>query len=609
MGHGKRKQWVEKEAAKERRRVAAQHAAEQNYTGKQLTKPLGTVLQRILADEARRHGAALSSILATWLDGPDGAARVSQLLHEYDGAHVEAAALTWLRLQSAKADAVTAPAKFHRQLADCLRRYQQNDETAAQLPRRPDYLPKGFRRPKPPSTEAAGSETAGPSTSGAEAVHSESYDQAKETVLQSELMEAAHEDVRGYGGVRDERRPAAAPLWVWNTQESKVIRRGTVTVRFRADPVIQPWTIPVRRATARTPEEAMNTRQLLERTPYRSRVEDNLSWATRARSCPAVRQALEQQDDWAITCADRLAMYDKGLLPGRDRLRVVKSFLRTCDGMSYTLTRRSSSRPVVLTRAWVDGVEQVELWWLSAQQLLQLLGFMEGDKMQRAYLDAEHTAHDTIGASIHRPSAIMFLEHALPWCGWQRGQQWRMVELWAGTGAMSSCCEEVVMQQFKLVGAAECDDKPREVFKCRWPGTPLLRWAHTEETRQLLAELGSIEHVHGGPECAPLSAGSRECRDGPQAKDDHRLWLEEAQALLRVVSDLQPRLVTIENAPGLMQDNSLTEVLELLETMMSGVHGYEWRYMVIAPGATVPGHTTRERAWIAGRRTAMLTED
>ena len=125
----------------------------------------------------------------------------------------------------------------------------------------------------------------------------------------------------------------------------------------------------------------------------------------------------------------------------------------------------------------------------------------------------------------------------------------------------------------------EIDAYCRRVLAKHWPAMP----RHADIRALTGGELEDVDLVAGGFPCQPISlAGRRRGKD-----DDRWLWPEFA----RLVGELRPRYVCVENVPGLLTQG-MGEVLGDLSAL-----GYDAEWQTL-PAAAFGAPQLRYRVWI-----------
>ncbi len=139
---------------------------------------------------------------------------------------------------------------------------------------------------------------------------------------------------------------------------------------------------------------------------------------------------------------------------------------------------------------------------------------------------------------------------------------------------------------FETVWQVEIDPFARKVLERRWPGVPkFIDVRHCGKKN-----LEEVDIVSGGFPCQQIScAGKREGIGTPNSPTERSgLWFEYR----RIISELRPRWVLIENVSRLLDTADGDTVLDGLEEI-----GYSWWPRLLDAGALGAPHR-RERAWI-----------
>lgn len=145
--------------------------------------------------------------------------------------------------------------------------------------------------------------------------------------------------------------------------------------------------------------------------------------------------------------------------------------------------------------------------------------------------------------------------------------------LFAGIGGLDLGLERT--GGFKTVWFAEIDPFASAVLKRHWPDVPNLG-----DIRGIGADTPPVDVLAGGFPCQPVSLAGRRL-----AQEDPRwLWPQFA----RVIGELRPRYVIVENVPGLAS-KGLGEVLEDLSSL-----GYDAEWDIISAASVGASHL-RER--------------
>lgn len=114
----------------------------------------------------------------------------------------------------------------------------------------------------------------------------------------------------------------------------------------------------------------------------------------------------------------------------------------------------------------------------------------------------------------------------------------------------------------------EIDPRAREVLRRHWPDVP-----HHEDVTQVGGgDLGAVDLACGGFPCQDLSvAGRRAGLAGERSGLFHEF--------MRVVDEVAPRWVLIENVPGLLSSNGGRDMGTVLGVLGQLGYGYAWRIL------------------------------
>lgn len=160
--------------------------------------------------------------------------------------------------------------------------------------------------------------------------------------------------------------------------------------------------------------------------------------------------------------------------------------------------------------------------------------------------------------------------------------------LFSGIGGIDLAFEQA---GFEIIGQVENDDFCQRVLRKHWPHVP--KWGDVRKVRgsevetRLRLRCGNpraIDVVAGGFPCQPFShAGERRGKG-----DDRYLWPE----MLRLIRELRPRIVFIENVTGIIT-LALHEVLSDLES-----EAYTPLPPLVIPACAVSASHIRDRVWV-----------
>ena len=137
---------------------------------------------------------------------------------------------------------------------------------------------------------------------------------------------------------------------------------------------------------------------------------------------------------------------------------------------------------------------------------------------------------------------------------------------------------------FETVAFCEIEDYPRRVLAKYWPGIPIYDDVRTLTADALRRDGIAVDVICGGFPCQDVSfAGRRAGLEGARSG----LWSEYA----RLIGELRPRYVLVENVPGLLS-LGVGAVLGDLSAL-----GYDAEWHCIPAGHVGASHE-RDRVWI-----------
>lgn len=130
----------------------------------------------------------------------------------------------------------------------------------------------------------------------------------------------------------------------------------------------------------------------------------------------------------------------------------------------------------------------------------------------------------------------------------------------------------------------EIDDFCNRVLEKHWPNVPRFR-----DVRDVgRNNLESVDVICGGFPCQDVSlAGNRLGLEGKRST----LWSE----FYRIICEIRPRWVVIENVPGLLSSDDGRFFAKILRELSEGGYDAEWR---IISASDVGAPHIRERLWI-----------
>lgn len=162
----------------------------------------------------------------------------------------------------------------------------------------------------------------------------------------------------------------------------------------------------------------------------------------------------------------------------------------------------------------------------------------------------------------------------------------RLLDLFSGIGGFSLAAEWVWGRELEIVYFVEINKFCQKVLGKHWPKVPIHNDIKTFKYS------GPVDIVTGGFPCQPFSTAGK--RRG--TKDDRYLWPE----MLRIVRDVHPRYVVVENVPGLDDKRHLA-----LERTLSDLEaeGYQLAPPFQIPANAVKAPHERYRLWIVAHDT------
>ncbi len=154
-------------------------------------------------------------------------------------------------------------------------------------------------------------------------------------------------------------------------------------------------------------------------------------------------------------------------------------------------------------------------------------------------------------------------------------QKLRVLDLFSGIGGFSLGLERT--GGFETVAFCEIEDYPRRVLAKHWPDVPIYADA-------LRRDGITVDVICGGSPCQDLSfAGKRAGIEGARSG----LWSEYA----RLIGEIRPRYVLVENVPGLLSLG--------MGTVLGGLSslGYDATWDCV-PASAIGAPHRRNRVWL-----------
>lgn len=158
----------------------------------------------------------------------------------------------------------------------------------------------------------------------------------------------------------------------------------------------------------------------------------------------------------------------------------------------------------------------------------------------------------------------------------------RVLDLFSGIGGFSLGLERT--GGFETVAFCEIEEFPRRVLAKHWPDVPCYRDVRELTAGRLAADGIAVDVICGGFPCQDISlAGRMSGADGAKSG----LWRE----MLRLVADIRPRALIIENSP-VLRSRGLEHMLGQFRAL-----GYDAEWHCIPANAVDAPHR-RDRLWI-----------
>ena len=160
-----------------------------------------------------------------------------------------------------------------------------------------------------------------------------------------------------------------------------------------------------------------------------------------------------------------------------------------------------------------------------------------------------------------------------------------VLDLFSGIGGFSIGLERA---GFKTVAFCEINPYCRRVLAKHWPSVPCYDDIRTLTADRLATDGIAVDIICGGFPCQDLSVAQGASRSGLDGQRSG-LWSEYA----RLIRELRPRFVIVENVPGLLSLGVGSVLGDLAEI------GYDAEWQVISAAAAGAPHI-RDRFWLVG---------
>ena len=159
-----------------------------------------------------------------------------------------------------------------------------------------------------------------------------------------------------------------------------------------------------------------------------------------------------------------------------------------------------------------------------------------------------------------------------------------VLSLFTGVGGFDLGFERAGME---VIGQAESDPKARSVLERHWPGVTL----HTDVHDITASDYPDVDVLCGGFPCQDISVAGKQ--KGIARGDKSVLWWE----FYRVIHDLRPRWVVIENVANLLNINGGRDLGAIIGSLDELGYMGEWR-ILDSQGFGVPQR--RRRVFLVG---------
>jgi DNA (cytosine-5)-methyltransferase 1 len=141
----------------------------------------------------------------------------------------------------------------------------------------------------------------------------------------------------------------------------------------------------------------------------------------------------------------------------------------------------------------------------------------------------------------------------------------RFLSLFSGIGGFDHGFERAGMT---CVAQVEIDTHAGSVLKKHWPDVQLIK----DVKNVGRTTIGAVDLICGGFPCQDVSlAGKREGLAGERSG----LWFE----FIRIIEELKPQWVVIENVPGLLSSNKGRDFAVILQGLAQSGYGVAWRVL------------------------------
>lgn len=166
----------------------------------------------------------------------------------------------------------------------------------------------------------------------------------------------------------------------------------------------------------------------------------------------------------------------------------------------------------------------------------------------------------------------------------------KVLDLFSGIGGFSLGLERT--GGFETVAFCEIEPFPRKVLAKHWPEVPCYEDVRTLTAARLAADGIAVDVITGGFPCQDISTAGKQAGIGDGTRSG--LWSE----IVRLIGELQPRYVIVENVANLLRGPSEKPggwFGRVLGDLAECGYDAEWENI---PAAAVGAPHPRERIWV-----------
>ena len=166
----------------------------------------------------------------------------------------------------------------------------------------------------------------------------------------------------------------------------------------------------------------------------------------------------------------------------------------------------------------------------------------------------------------------------------------KVLDLFSGIGGFSLGLERT--GGFETVAFCEIEPYPHKILAHHWPGVPCYDDVRTLTRAMLAADVVAVDVITGGFPCQDISTSGKQAGIGDGTRSG--LWSE----IVRLIGDLRPRYVIVENVANLLRGPSEKRggwFGRILGDLAECGYDAEWENI---PASAVGAPHRRERVWI-----------